>query len=153
MGRVDYSLKYKGEKTARAMIYEVSISTKASREICRTIKGMPLKKAMAYLEDVIQMKRPIPFRRYNRNVAHRRNLEGWDAGRFPQKAAREFMILMKNAESNAEYKGLDPEKMKIIHIAAKKGRVFKSVFPRAMGRATPKHGDRVTVEMIVEEAE
>jgi large subunit ribosomal protein L22 len=167
MGRVDYSLKYEGEgegegegrgegegeKTAKAMIYEADISPKASREICRAIKGMQLKKAENYLEDVIKMKRPIPFKRYNRNVAHRGNLEGWDAGRYPQKAAKEFIKLIKNAENNAKYKGLDPEKMKIVHIAAKKGRAFKSIFPRAMGRATPKHRDRVTVEMIIEEVE
>ncbi len=153
MGKVDYSLKYEGEKAARAMIYEVNMSTKASREICSALKGMPLKEAKKYLEDVIKLKRSIPFKRYNRNVAHRSNQEGWDAGRYPQKAAKEFLAMIKNAEGNAEYKGLDAEKMKIIHISAKKGRVFKSVYPRAMGRATTKHGDRVTVEMIVEEVE
>ncbi|MEM2934486.1 MAG: 50S ribosomal protein L22 [Methanocellales archaeon] len=153
MGRVDYSLKYEAEKTAKAMIYEADISPKASREVSRAIKGMLLKKAVTYLEDVIKMKRPVPFKRYNRNIAHRGNLEKWDAGRYPQKTAKEFIKLIKNAENNAKYKGLDPEKMKIVHIAVKKGRAFKSIFPRAMGRATPKHRDRVTLEMIIEEGD
>ena len=151
MSRVDYSIDLESDTIAKAMCYEVNISPTHAREICRELKAMLISDAKEYLEDVIALKKAVPFKRYNRNVGHRRGLRKWDAGRYPQKAASEILRLIKNAESNAEYKGLEPEHMRILHISAKRGRVIDGFFPRAMGRTTPKHGDTVTIELILEE--
>ncbi|MDD2665619.1 MAG: 50S ribosomal protein L22 [Methanocellales archaeon] len=151
MAKINYSLGIKSDTTAKAMCYEVKISPKHAREICRELKAMRISQAREYLEDVIALKRPVPFKRHNRNVGHRRGLHKWDAGRYPQKAAFEILRLVKNAQSNAEYKGLDPEHMQILHISAKRGRVIEGFFPRAMGRTTPKHGETVNIEIILEE--
>ncbi len=107
--------------------------------------------AKIYLEDVIALKRPVPFKRYNSKVPHRRGLIGWDAGRYPQKAAKAVLSVLINAASNAEYKGLDPEDMRITHAVTKKGRTIKGWMPRAMGRATPKDTETVSIEMILTE--
>jgi len=106
LGRLDYSLTPAG-RSSRAMGMELHISPKHAREICRTLRGMRAQAALTYLEDVIALKRAVPFKRYNRNVAHRHNLLGWDAGRYPQKAAKEVLTVLKNAVANAEYKGME----------------------------------------------
>ncbi len=130
---------------------ELHISPKATREICRTLRGMRVKNAEAFLEDVIALKRAVPFRRYRRNVAHRHGLVGADAGRYPQKSAKAVLVVLKNAMANAEYKGLEAENLKIYHAGSLKGRTIRGWMPRAMGRATPKNTETVSVEMILTE--
>jgi large subunit ribosomal protein L22 len=71
-------------------------------------------------------------------------------GRYPQKASKEFLKVLLNAENNAKYKGLDSENLKIIHVVTKTGHTFRGSFPRAQGRATPKNHETVSVEMILE---
>ena len=150
MGRLNYSLTPAG-RSSRAMGMELHISPKHAREICRTLKGMRASLARAYLEDVIALKRSIPFKRYRRNVAHRHDLVGWDAGRYPEKAARAVLVVLDNALANAEYKGMESEKMRIYHAGTKKGRTIQGWMPRAMGRATPKNTETVSVEMVLTE--
>lgn len=130
---------------------ELHISPKHAREICRTLRGMRANLARAYLEDVIALKRAIPFKRYRGNVAHRHGLVGWDAGRFPEKAAKAVLNVLDNALANAEYKGMESEKMRIFHAGTKKGRTIQGWMPRAMGRATPKNTETVSVEMVLTE--
>jgi len=130
---------------------ELHISPKHAREICRTLRGMKADSARSYLEDVIALKRPVPFKRYRRNVAHRHGLVGADAGRYPEKAAKEVLVVLENALANAEYKGLESEKMRIYHAGTLKGRTIRGWMPRAMGRATPKNTETVSVEMILTE--
>ena len=54
-------------KTARAMAKSLKISPKHSVEICSAIRGMDVAKAKAYLADVIEMKKSVPFKRHNKN--------------------------------------------------------------------------------------
>jgi len=150
LGRLNYSITPAG-RSSRAMGMELHISPKHAREICRTLRGMRASAAHAFLEDVIALKRPVPFKRYRRNVAHRHNLVGWDAGRYPEKAARAVLAVLDNALANAEYKGLEAERMRISHAGTKKGRTIQGWMPRAMGRATPKNTETVSVEMVLTE--
>ena len=145
--KLNYSIEPVPEKTSKAMGKELHISKKHAHEIASAIKGMKLNIARSFLEDVVLLKRAVPYKRYTRNVPHRK---GMCTGRYPQKAAKEFLRVLKNAESNAAYKGLDSENLKITHIATKKGHSFRGSFPRAQGRATPKMHETVSVEMIVE---
>lgn len=145
--KLNYSIEPVAEKTSKAMGKELHISRKHAHEIASAIKGMKLENAREFLEDVAALKRAVPYKRYTRNVPHRK---GMCTGRYPQKAAKEFLRVLKNAESNATYKGLDSENLRITHIATKKGHTFRGSFPRAQGRATPKMHETVSVEMIVE---
>lgn len=54
-------------------------------------------------------------------------------------------------ESNAEYKGMDLDRLKIIAVTVHKGTKLKRFTPRAMGRASPKYDTLVHVEMIAME--
>jgi large subunit ribosomal protein L22 len=151
MARVNYAYQPEDEtKAAKAMGYEMDISFKHAVEICRAIKGRKVQDAIRYLEDVVAMKRVVPFRKYKKKVAHKSGLEKWYAGRYPQKAAKHVLKILKNLEANAEYKGLEVERLIIVHAQAKKGRVLKRYMPRAFGRATPRFKQLTTVEFIAE---
>jgi large subunit ribosomal protein L22 len=146
--KLDYSIQPDPEKTSKALGKELRISRKHAHEIATAIKGMKLDTARKFLEDVSVLKRAVPYKRYVKNIPHRK---GMCTGRYPQKAAKEFLKVLKNIESNAIYKGFDSENMKITHIATKKGHTFRGSFPRAQGRATPKNHETVSVEVIMEE--
>ena len=87
--------------------------------------------------------------KFKKKIGHRSEISG--SGRYPRKAAAEILKIVKDAEGNASYKGLNPEKMIIKHIAAKKGRIIQGITPRAYGRATAKNTETVNVEIIIEE--
>jgi len=141
------------DRTAKASGRELRISHKHAREICKVIKGMMLEDAKKFLEDVIAMRKPVPFRRFKKKIPHRRGLQGWCSGRYPVKAAKHILRILKDVEANAEYKGLNVEKLKIIHAAAYPGAKIKKFFPRAHGRATPNFETLTHVEIVVEEVE
>ena len=149
---VGYSRKIDPEHTAQAIGRELRISFKHSVEICRALKGKNIDDAKKYLEDVIKLEQPVPFRRYKRCVGHRKG-KGFGPGRFPQNAAKAILRLIESVESNAEYKGLDPDNMVIMHISANRGRVFEGWHPRARGRSTPWNVETTNVEVIAKETE
>ena len=106
---------YDKTKHVRASIREKDISHKHAREIAVAIKGRSIEKARELLENVMSRKEAIPYRRYNNEVAHRSNIrDGFFAGRFPKKAASEFLKILDNLESNAEYKGMDLDRLRIV---------------------------------------
>ncbi len=152
MARIDYSQKISGDTIARAKANELNMSPKHSIEIATFIRHQRVNEAIAYLKDVIGLKKAVPFRRFNRNVAHKRGLPGnWDAGRYPVKASRAYIRVLESVKKNAEYIGLDADNLEIIHVSANRGRAQKSFFPRAMGRATPKVRETVNIEIVVRE--
>jgi len=152
MARTDYSQKVKGDTIAKAKANELNMSPKHSIEIATFIRHQRVNDAIAYLNEVVNLKKAIPFRRFNRNVAHKRGLPGnWDAGRYPVKASKAYIRILESVKKNAEYLGLDAENLEIIHASANRGRAQKAFFPRAMGRATPKVRESVNVEVVVRE--
>jgi large subunit ribosomal protein L22 len=152
MARIDYSTKISGDNIAKAKANELNMSPKHSIEIASFIRHQRVNDAIAYLNDVVGLKKAIPFRRFNRNVAHKRGLPGnWDAGRYPVKASKAYIRVLESVKKNAEYIGLDAENLEIVHVSANRGRAQKSFFPRAMGRATPKVRETVNLEVVVRE--
>lgn len=139
-------------KTARAMAKSLKISPKHSVEICRAIRGKKLEYAKQYLNDVIDMKQAVPFKRHNKKVGHRKGLKGWAAGRYPVKAATAILRVLENAEANAEYKGMDVENLKIEHISSHRGMVIRGAIPRAFGRVTPFNTPTTHIQIVLEEA-
>jgi large subunit ribosomal protein L22 len=141
---------YDRTRHVRASLREKTISHKHAREIAVKIKGMSIETARDYLQDVIKLKRAVPFRRYNNEVGHKSDT-GVMAGRYPQKAATEFVKLIDNLESNAEYRGMDLDRLKIINATVHKGRKLERFTPRAMGRASPKVDILTHVELVAQE--
>ena len=116
------------DKTAFASGREMQISHKHAREICKTIKGMLVEDAKTFLEAVIEKKKSVPFRRYNRKVPHRSDLVGWDAGRYPVKASTKLLEVLNSLEKNAESRGLEVDRLLLFHAASQKGRGLKQAW-------------------------
>ncbi|MHA1369882.1 MAG: 50S ribosomal protein L22 [Promethearchaeota archaeon] len=133
------------DKTAIASKRNAPVSLKKTREVCNAIKGMYLNKAKDYLERVLKFEVPIPFKRFKKKQAHRKG-KGFGPGRYPVKSVKLVLDLLKDVENNAEYKGLDIERCRIIHCAVNKGRVYKKYIPRAHGRSSPYFDTRTHVE-------
>jgi large subunit ribosomal protein L22 len=145
-----YSMQADEETTAKAFGKELPISPRKAREVCRALRRKPVAEAKELLEAVIEKSRPIPYRRFRKEVAHR---PGTGPGGYPVKVARYLLRLLESAEENAEYKGLDAENMVVYHISAYKGRPTKSYRPRAYGRSSPWVKETTNVEVILKEVE
>jgi large subunit ribosomal protein L22 len=148
---ISYSVEADPETTAKAMLRERHVSHKHSKAIAREIKGMQAGDAVEYLEGVVEGEEVVPFKQHNSGVGHRKNIDGWDAGRFPEKAANAFLDLLENAVGNADHQGFEGERMEIMHVAAHKVGENEGRKPRAMGRASPWNTPEVDVELILEE--
>jgi len=116
-------------RIALAKGYELPIKWKHAREICNAImeKNMYLHEAISYLKAVMAKKAAVPFKRFKKNVAHRKELAdwGWIAGRYPYKAAKYILRVLENALNNARFKGLDERRLRILLIAAHKSRILR----------------------------
>ncbi|MGQ9679451.1 MAG: 50S ribosomal protein L22 [Candidatus Bathyarchaeia archaeon] len=147
-----YSIKgLDPDRTAIASARDLRVSPKAAREVCRFIKNMDLEKAKEVLQEVIDLKRPVPFFRHDKKIPHRAGVQGHDAGRYPIKTAKEILKLLNQVEANAEFKGLYTNRLRIIHIAAQRARVIRDYFPRAFGRSSPVFEHLSHIEIAVEE--
>ncbi|MGA2130322.1 MAG: hypothetical protein ABSG05_01765 [Candidatus Pacearchaeota archaeon] len=80
----------------------VPISTKQSMAISRFIKRKKIEDAIRDLEQVARLKKPVPMKG---EIPHRKG--EIMSGRFPQKAAKEFIILLKSLAANSAYNGLE----------------------------------------------
>lgn len=148
MARFKYAYSgYNPATDARASIREMDLSHKHAREIGVAINGLAVEDAKSYLEQVIEKKRAIPFGRYKKQVGHRSDT-GVMAGRYPQKAAGAILQLLESLENNAEFRGLDLDRLRLINVTVHKGRLLKRFIPRAMGRTTPSNDARIHVEVV-----
>jgi len=136
----------------RASRREIDISPKHAREVCTAIKGKKLSFAKQFINNVLQKKEAVPFRRYNKQVGHRSNIQGFHSGRFPMKAATEILHTLENLEANSDFKGLNTDKLVIIHAAAHRGRKIAGYTPRAFGRSSPSLNTLVHIEIVGKEA-
>jgi large subunit ribosomal protein L22 len=112
---------------------------------------MTLSKAIDLLEQVEIKKMPVAFRRHKLKVGHRSELQGFPTGSYPVKAAKAYLSVLHNLEGNSEFKGLDPERVKIIHAAGYAGRATKDFIPRAYGRSSPNFHQLVHIEVVGKE--
>lgn len=151
MPHFDYAFQnFDSTKHVRASVREKGISHKHAREVAKMISGLSIEKARDNLQEVISLKRAVPFRRYKNEVGHRSDT-GVMSGRYPQKTATEFIKLLDNLEANAEYKGMDLDRLKIVSAVTHKGVVVKRFTPRAQGRATPKNNVLTHIELVAQE--
>ncbi|XP_032323993.1 large ribosomal subunit protein uL22-like [Camelus dromedarius] len=116
---------------------------------------MHIQKATMYLKDVTLQKQCVPFRCYNGGLgscAHAKQW-GWMQGRWPKKGAEFLLHMLKNADSNAELKGLDVDSLVTEHIQVSKGPKMWCRTYRAHGRIDPYTRSPGHIEMILTEKE
>ena len=82
-----------------------------------------MNKAVAYMKAVIAKERCIPFNRFSGSIGRTAQTKEFKSptskGRWPEKSCRILLGMLKNAESNAEVKGLDVDALVIDHIQVK----------------------------------
>ena len=123
----------KESNTARAMLTNAPVSLKYSVEVCNQIKTMPVNKAIAFMKRIYAHEDYLPLRVYNKKVA------------------QEFIKLFELVKANADNKGLDAEKLLIIHIYANAGinRFSYQSKGRIAGKARRRNA--TNIEVIVQE--
>jgi large subunit ribosomal protein L22 len=132
------------QSAAKAMGKDLPISPKVSIEICNFLRHKELEKAISILTRVQDKVEAIPYKRFPNGAGHKPG-KSMAAGRYPIKAATEFLKLLENAKANASNQGLTGT-LKITHIAAQ--RANEPFRNRAKERITFK---RTHVEVIVTE--
>ena len=147
-----YSLKTGAEeenRLVRAIGRGMNISFKHAVVISDNLRGVMLTDAIAHLEAVVALERTITFRRFKKGIGHRKGL-GKDAiGKYPEKAAGEILKILRNIVTNADFKGLDVDSLKLIHIQAQKGITRKRRKPK--GRWKLWRTQLISVQVIAKE--
>src|SRR3989344_5290855 len=105
---------------ASARALNLPISIKHSVEISRYLRYKDTSFAKEFLQNVMELKKAVPFKRFTKDMGHK---AGMSAGRFPEKAAQQFLILIKSAEANAQQKGLNVSNLKIVKLLANKASI------------------------------
>ena len=106
-------------RSAKARGSNLRVHFKNTYETARAISKMPFKRAVTYLKNVIAHKECVPFRRFNGAVGRCAQAKQFNTtqGRWPKKSAEFLLQLLRNAESNAAFKGFeDVDKLVINHI-------------------------------------
>lgn len=89
-------------------VYNARVRLQNTHETAHFIKGMALARAVRYLKNVTEKKEIVPFLRFNGGPGRHAQAKNVHAsgsqGRWPKKSAEFLLQLLKNAESNAEYK-------------------------------------------------
>ncbi len=146
MTQYKYASTLAGENVARVVGRDLGISTKYSIEICNLLRGKPLAKAKALLEEAAALQKPIPLKRFTNGPGHKRgNLA---SGRFIVKTASQILSLLNSAEANARNKGLNTKNLVIASILAQKAST-----PLHYGRQRRRLMKRTHVEVVVQEQE
>jgi large subunit ribosomal protein L22 len=143
----------KESKTAKAIIKNANISLKYSTEISNQVKGMYLDRATAWLERIAAHEDYLPLLKYNKKVAHRKgsSTNGVKSGRYPEKAIAKYLELFALVKNNADFKGLDAEKLNIIHMFASKGMTRHSYQSNGKIAGKARRVNATHIEVIVSE--
>ena len=105
---IRYVLNPRKEKSVRVYGRALRISEKNSMVICKEISGKTLPKAMALVERLVNKEQSLD-------------------GKYYTNASKEILHLLKSAGSNAEFKGLEAERL-IVNASAHRG--FRFYRPR-----------------------
>ncbi|WPH03366.1 60s ribosomal protein l17 [Acrodontium crateriforme] len=142
-------------KSARARGSYLRVSFKNTRETAQAINGWKLQRAVTFLENVQEHKEAVPMRRYAGSTG--RTAQGKQFGvskaRWPVKSAEFLLSLLKNAEANADTKGLDTSNLIVKHIQVNQAPKQRRRTYRAHGRINPYMSNPCHIEMILTEAE
>ncbi|MGQ0534891.1 MAG: 50S ribosomal protein L22 [Methanobacteriota archaeon] len=144
-----YSVHPDPEATAIASGRSLPVSPRDAVNVCRAIRGRSLTAAKDFLEGVIEERVAVPYFRHLRNQAHRRGKVG--PGAFPRKCAEAILGVLQNAENNAEYKGLDVDRMVVHHAAAHKAGYIPGMMPKAHGSSGAWNTSLSHIEIVLAE--
>ena len=113
----DYAKKVEGdeEKAAKARGYNLRVHFKKTLEAANVLRGMKLKRAQKFLENVKLQKEGVPFRNHNGGSGRHAQAKQWNTSQcgWPRKSAQFLLDLLENVSANAERKQLDLDACKV----------------------------------------
>jgi len=138
-------------KSAKARGANLRVHFKNTRETAQAVKGLTLRRAQAYLKDVLNHKDTVPFRRFTGCIGRNAQAKNhkWTQGRWPEKSARYILDLLTNAESNAEVQGLEVDNLYVDHIQVNQAPKLRRRTYRAHGRINPYMSSPSHIELIL----
>ncbi len=113
-----YSFNQDKQDVIFAKAKDVNASFKDLCAVCDAIRYKSTDEAMRILDEVVELKRPILYRRNNKYMGSRHELGG-RKGRWPRKCAMIVQKLLKTALASAKGKGINSE-MYVVHSSANK---------------------------------
>ncbi len=134
---------YNKETMSRVFGRDIPVSTKQSVEVCSFIRRKTSVNAKKLLNKVVKKEIAIPYKRYNKDIPHRKGKIM--SGRYPIKTVKHIIDLIESAEANAENKGLT-NNLIIKHISA-----YKAATPWHHGRKRRRKMKRTNIEIVLEE--
>lgn len=123
-----YSIEFSPDECAFARLEGANASYKDLTEVCGRIRGKHADWAIEFLQKVAEGKTPVLYKKFSKKIGHRRELGG-KKGRYPKKAAKIVLKVLKSAIANGASRGLG-EKYKIIGASANKKTEYPRVAPR-----------------------
>ena len=118
------------KKEVRANFRGERISFKQSMEVAKVIRKKNLKKAKTFLEEVLDEKKSID-------------------GKFWNKTTFAFLTLLKSAEANAKQKNMDTEKLFVRIAKADKG--FRYIRPKSLAKYRGREAKITNLTVVLEE--
>merc|ERR1711972_75494 len=105
--------------------------------------------------DVVEKKQCVPFRKFIGGIGRTPQAKAFkmSQGRWPIKSAKVLLDLLRNAESNAEFKNLDTDNLTIEHIQVNAAQPGRRRTYRAHGRINAYMSNPCHIEMILQEKE
>lgn len=132
------------EFAANARVEGVDASFKDLVEVCGNIRRKKAADALSFLEKAADGKVAVIYRSSNKHLGHRKELGG-RKGRYPKKAAKIVLAVLKNALNNAAQKGLVQENLFVAHACANK----KFVYPRLQAKGRRNRHDYATARVEI----
>ena len=123
---------------AKCKIGDLRAHYKNTYEVARACKGLNLNKAIKYMENVLEHKQIIPFRRYTGGVGRHAQCKVYKhtQGRWPEKSVKCVRELLINLRANAETAKLNVDDCVINHVVVQRAVSGRRRTYRAHGRVT-----------------
>lgn len=148
-----YSVETESGSTSKSRGSHLRVHYKHCREITHHIKGMPVAKALKFMDDVLAFKAVVPFVKYTggigRKAQGKQSKSPGNIGRWPVKATAVVKDLLINAIANAETKGLESETLYISHAQCNRAPPGRRRTYRAHGRIGKYASQPAHIEMIL----
>ena len=120
--------KEDNQKLLKAWAGQERIHFKPMFETAKAIKGMNAKKALVYLQQVIDHQRAVPFFRYNEGITHHSQGHEWGcpSARWPEKCCKLLIKLLKQALASTEHKkDVNADNVVIQHIQVNRAQYYR----------------------------
>lgn len=142
-------------RTSKSRGSHLRVHFKHCREIAHHTKGMPVTKALKFLDDVLAFKAVVPFVKFTGGVGRKAQAKQskvpGSKGRWPVKAVAVYKDLLSNAIANGETKGLDPDLLYISHAQCNRAPAGRRRTYRAHGRIGKYASQPAHIELILTE--